>query len=163
MHRYIIKKILAYRFMIKNNIKFHTKNKIHKNTLILMLIVSLAVLFTACSIQNVDKEKIRDLEYTVLEEEYIPEEVYEQVVNDMDEFCRKAYVCSDVLYIVVCYGAQPTEGYSIEVDYLYESSNAILVETTLKGPAGIDKVEEVITYPYIVLKVENIDKTVVFN
>jgi len=121
------------------------------------------MLLTACNVKNIDTEKIRDLDYVILEEEHIPEEVYEQIVNDMDEFCRKAYVCSGVLYIVVCYGAQPTAGYSIQVDYLYESSNAILVETTLKGPAGIDKVEQVITYPYIVLKVENIDKTVVFN
>ena len=144
--------------MKENNIKSTTKN-----VLMLMLTATLAVFFTACSIQNIDTEKIRDLEYIVLEEEHIPEEVYEQVVNDMDEFCRKAYVCSDVLYIVICYGAQPTQGYSIEVDYLYESSNAILVETTLKGPSGMDKVEEVISYPYVVLQVENIDKTVVFN
>ena len=149
--------------MKENNIKSHTKNNIHKNIIALMFIVALAVFLTSCSIQNIDTEKIRDLEYVVLEEEYIPEEVYEQMVNDMDEFCRKAYVCSDVLYIVVCYGAQPTEGYSIEVDYLYESSNAILVETTLKGPSGMDKVEDVISYPYIVLRVENVDKTVVFN
>ncbi len=149
--------------MKENNIKSHTKNNIHKNVIALMFIVALAVFLTSCSIQNIDTEKIRDLEYVVLEEEYIPEEVYEQMVNDMDEFCRKAYVCSDVLYIVVCYGAQPTEGYSIEVDYVYESSNAILVETTLKGPSGMDKVEEIISYPYIVLKVENIDKMVVFN
>ena len=149
--------------MKENNIKSHTKNNIHKNIIALMFIVALAVFLTSCSIQNIDTEKIRDLEYVVLEEEYIPEEVYEQMVKDMDEFCRKAYVCSDVLYIVVCYGAQPTEGYSIEVDYVYESSNAILVETTLKGPSGMDKVEEIISYPYIVLKVENIDKMVVFN
>lgn len=130
---------------------------------IISLIAICTLLLTACNVQNIDTEKIRDLEYVILEEEYIPEEVYEHVVNDMDEFCRKAYVCSDVLYIVICYGAQPTAGYSIEVDYLYESSNAILVETTLKGPSGMDKVENVISYPYIVLQVENIDKTVVFN
>lgn len=127
------------------------------------LVAMCIMLLTACDMEHIDNEKIRDLDYVVLEEENIPEEVYEQVVNDMDEFCRKAYVCSDVLYIVVCYGAQPTEGYTINVDYLYESSNAILVETTLKGPSGMDNVEEVISYPYVVLQVENIDKTVVFN
>ena len=149
--------------MKQNNIKSPTKNNIYKKLLMLMLLIGLAIFLTSCSIQNIDTEKIRDLEYVVLEEEYIPEEVYEEMVKDMDEFCRKAYVCSDVLYIVVCYGAQPTEGYSIEVDYVYESSNAILVETTLKGPSGMDKVEEIISYPYIVLKVENINKMVVFN
>lgn len=128
-----------------------------------VLVAAISIFISACSVKDIDREKIRDLEYEVLEEEKIPEEVYEQVINDMDEFCRKAYVCSDVLYIVVCYGAQPTEGYSIDVDYLYESSNAVLIETTLKGPSKMDKVAEVISYPYIVLKVENVDKTVVFN
>ncbi len=146
--------------------KKKVKKRLKKKVIISLLatIISLSLmLLTACNVKNIDTEKIRDLDYVILEEEHIPEEVYEQIVNDMDEFCRKAYVCSGVLYIVVCYGAQPTAGYSIQVDYLYESSNAILVETTLKGPAGMDKVEQVITYPYIVLKVENIDKTVVFN
>lgn len=129
---------------------------------ILLCMVSAAYI-NGCNVEDIDREKIRDLEYEILEEENIPEEVYEQVINDMDEFCRKAYVCSDVLYIVVCYGAQPTEGYSIEVDYLYESSNAVLIETTLKGPSGMDKVTEELSYPYVVLKVENVDKTVVFN
>lgn len=134
-----------------------------KRAIAILMCVILAAYINGCNVENIDREKIRDLEYEVLEEEKIPEEVYEQVIADMDEFCRKAYVCSDVLYIVVCYGAQPTEGYSIEVDYLYESSNAVLVETTLKGPSGMDKVAEVISYPYVVLKVENVDKTVVFN
>ena len=81
----------------------------------------------------------------------------------MDEINRKSYVCSDQLYIVVCYGAQPTEGYSIEVNELYESSNAIIVETTLIGPSRQEQVVDTVSYPYIVLKLENIDKTVVFN
>ncbi len=134
-----------------------------KNAITILLSVVLATYINGCNVENIDEEKIRDLEYIIVDEEYIPEEVYEQVITDLDEFCRKAYVCSDKLYIVVCYGAQPTEGYTIEVNQLYESSNAVIVETTLKGPSGMDKVAEVITYPYIVLQVENVDKTVVFN
>lgn len=134
-----------------------------KSAITIILSVVLATYINGCNVENIDEEKIRDLEYVIVEEEHIPEEVYEQVIADQDEFCRKAYVCSDKLYIVVCYGAQPTEGYTIEVNQLYESSNAVIVETTLKGPSGMDKVAEVITYPYIVLQVENVDKTVVFN
>lgn len=146
--------------IIRNSMR---RCKFIKKVITVCMCMVLASYITGCNVEDIDKEKIRDLEYEILEEEKIPEEVYEQVIDDMDEFCRKAYVCSDVLYIVVCYGAQPTEGYSIDVDYLYESSNAVLIETTLKGPSGMDKVEEEISYPYIVLKVENVDKTVVFN
>lgn len=125
-----------------------------------------AVIFTVmtgCGMENIDREKIRDLEYIVLSEEQIPEEIFERIVEEYENFGRSAYICSDELYIVVCYGAQPTEGYSIEVNTLYESSNAIIVETTLKGPSRQDKVEAEISYPYIVLKLEKNDKMVVFN
>ena len=134
-----------------------------KKIIAILICAALAAYINGCNVKNIDEEKIRDLEYVIMEEENIPEEVYEQVIASQDEFCRKAYVCSDVLYIVVCYGAQPTEGYTIEVNQLYESSNAVIVETTLKGPSGMDKVAEVISYPYIVLQVENVVKTVVFN
>ncbi len=112
---------------------------------------------------TIDREKLRDISYEIVDEEYIPAEIYEQLVQDMDEVNRKSYLCSDNLYIVVCYGAQPTGGYSIQVDELYESSNAIIVDTTLIGPSKQDKVDTAISYPYIVLKVENVGKTVVFN
>ncbi|MBQ6815226.1 MAG: protease complex subunit PrcB family protein [Lachnospiraceae bacterium] len=125
--------------------------------------VFLAVVLGGCSIENIDKKKIKDLEYTVVPEENIPAEIYENIVKQYDEFCRSAYICSDMLYIVVCYGAQPTEGYTIEVDCLYESSNAIICETTLKGPSRQEKVEEKVSYPYIVLRLEKSEKMVAFN
>lgn len=138
----------------------------HK-TVVKLLFLSVAAVFFAffegCGIEEIDKEKIRDLKYEIVPEEEIPEEVFEKIVSQYENFNRSAYLCSDKLYIIVCYGAQPTEGYSIEVDNLYESSNAIIVETTLKGPSGFEKVEEDISYPYIVLKIEKNDKMVVFN
>lgn len=131
--------------------------------IIAVLMAFLMAQLSGCSMEDIDREKVRDLEYEMVEEEYIPEEIYQELITDKEDFNRKAYICSDQLYIVVCYGAQPTEGYTIDVDQLYESSNAIIVETTLKGPSRQEKVAEVISYPYIVLKVECIDKTVVFN
>ena len=141
--------------------------KLKGSVVMRMAAVSLvAVIFTVmtgCGMENIDREKIRDLEYIVLSEEQIPEEIFERIVEEYENFGRSAYICSDELYIVVCYGAQPTEGYSIEVNTLYESSNAIIVETTLKGPSRQDKVEAEISYPYIVLKLEKNDKMVEIN
>lgn len=131
--------------------------------LLILLVFFIALWLGGCGIDNIDREKIRDLEYSVVPEEEIPEEIYEKILEGYEEFGRSAYICSEMLYIVVCYGAQPTEGYTIEVDELYESSNAIIVETTLKGPSRQQKIEEKITYPYIVLKLEKNEKTVVFN
>lgn len=130
---------------------------------LILLIFFISFWLSGCGFDNIDREKIRDLEYSVVPEEDIPEEIFEKIMKEYEDFGRSAYICSDKLYIVVCYGAQPTEGYSIEVDELYESSNAIIVETILKGPSRQEKTEEKISYPYIVLKLEKNEKTVVFN
>ena len=57
-------------------------------------------------------------------------------------------------------------GYSITVNDLYLTENAVYVDTTLLGPdpaesAGIKK--NTPSYPYIVLKTEFVDKPVIFN
>ena len=143
------------------------RNKNKYKTAVILLFISVTAVFlvfmNGCGIEEIDKEKIRDLEYEIVPEEEIPEEVFEKIAGLYENFSRSAYLCSDMLYIVVCYGAQPAEGYSIEVNNLYESSNAIIVETTLKGPSGFEKAAENISYPYIVLKVEKSEKIVVFN
>ena len=137
-----------------------------KSAVIMSCVVIAAAFFVCmngCGIEKIDTKMVNELQYEEVEEENIPEEVYEKILRVYDSFGRFVYICSDSLYIVVCYGAQPTEGYSIEVNQLYESSNAILVETTLKGPAGPDKPVQNITYPYIVLKLEKNEKIVVFK
>ena len=67
-------------------------------------------------------------------------------------------------YIVVGYGRQETGGYSIQVQEVYDTQNTICVSTALLGPAKRES-EQVRTqpsYPYIVIKIQNLDKTVVF-
>ena len=128
-----------------------------KSAVITSCVVIAAAFFVCmngCGIEKIDTKMVNELQYEVVEEENIPEEVYEKILRVYDSFGRFAYIC---------YGAQPTEGYSIEVNQLYESSNAIIVETTLKGPAGPDKPVQNITYPYIVLKLEKNEKIVVFK
>ena len=61
------------------------------------------------------------------------------------------------------YGARPTSGYSIEVKQLYETENAVCIQTELTGPSKEEKIAEKQTYPYIVVKMEWIDKNIVFE
>jgi hypothetical protein len=102
------------------------------------------------------------MEYKVLSEEEIPIEILEEIEKYKEESVQCSYICSDKLYIVVSYGMQDTSGYTVEVNDLYESSNAIFVKTTLKGPASLKEAKEEITYPYIVLRISLSDKKVVF-
>ena len=136
-----------------------------------IVILLLVAIFMSYRIRKIDKKKIGDVKYTVLLEENIPEEIFNELEGYKNHACKCSYVCNDKLYIVICYGKQEISGYTIEVNNLYESTNAIFVETTLMGPtqedqgimSGTNKKERRGTdCPYIVLELELSNKTVMF-
>ena len=129
---------------------------------VMVWVVILAGLLVCIKFEAVDKKRVRVLEYEVVLEENIPGEIMGELQGFSKSVCRCSYICSDSLYIVVYYGEQATDGYTVEINELYESSNAIFVETTLKGPTSYKDVKEEESYPYVVLKLKLSDKKVVF-
>ncbi len=120
-------------------------------------------LLTGCSAEKTSTEKLRDIDFTVVPKKEIPEEL-EEMIDEKDENPFKlTYADNGDLYIAVGYGKQPTSGYSIKVKELYETENAIYIHTNLMGPKKDEKILERATYPYIVAKLEFIDKNVVFE
>ena len=132
-----------------------------KRAVIIFLICGV-ILNTACG-REYDREKQNDIEYTIVSEEEMPQEIRQLIQESEKESFRKTYADKDYLYIIVGYGAQPTNSYSTEVEKLYESSNAKYVTTMLKGPSKTEKVLEVETYPVITIKIPYEEKPVVFQ
>lgn len=128
---------------------------------ILSLIVLLAL--CACSAKELATEKMRDIDFTVVNEEDIPEELMNLIKEKETTPMKLTYADGGALYIVEGYGEQPTSGYSIEVKGCFETKNAIYLHTNLIGPTNDEKIVEKATYPYIVIKMEFIDKNVVFQ
>lgn len=116
-----------------------------------------------CGIEQYDDTKINDLDFAVVAEEDIPEAVMTIIQDSKSENFRKTYSDGDFLYIIIGYGPQPTSNYSIYIEYLYEAENAIFVSSMLKGPSKKEVVIETITYPYMVLKLQLSEKTVIFR
>lgn len=108
--------------------------------------------------------RVKDLEFTVVPEHEIPEALLKTIDEKKAEPFKLTFTTkgNEYLYIAVGYGAKNTGGYSIAVDDLFLSTNAIYVDTSLIGPKK-DAKTQVITYPYIVIKLEYIDKNVVFR
>ena len=73
------------------------------------------------------------------------------------------YSDNEFLYICIGYGEQETGGYSIAVNELYLTETNICVNTSLLGPEASNKGNKTPSYPYIVLKTEFLDKTVIFD
>lgn len=115
---------------------------------------------TGCVAKVEETGKLKDLEFTVVKEEDIPEEMQAMIEEQKVDAFQGTYEDRGYLYIVEGYGVQPTTGYSVEVTAVYETENAVAVATTLLGPPKDEKFLEKETYPYVVIKLEAIDKEV---
>lgn len=131
--------------------------------IILVFILGFYVMLIGCQNEQIAVDKVRDLEFTVVEEIDIPKELKDIIEEKKKEPFKLSYANAEYLYIVTGYGEQATGGYSIAVEDLYETDNTIAIDTTLLGPSKEEKVENALTYPYVVVKLEFIDKNVVFE
>ena len=121
------------------------------------------VCLTGCTLMSEERVKLRDLDFTVLSEEKIPEELMTIIEEKKQEPFRITYSDNEFLYICIGYGAQNTGGYSIAVNELYLTDNAIYVNTSLLGPGPEEKSNMAPSYPFIVIKTEFLDETVMFE
>ena len=134
-----------------------------KRLLSVFLICLMCMGVYACGKKQEGMEKIKDLECTVIAEDNIPEELLEQIEQKKADAFKITFEDRGFLYICVGYGTQETGGYSISLNALYETANAVYVDTNLIGPAPEEKSKPVESFPYIVIKTEFIDKPVVFD
>lgn len=119
--------------------------------------------FIGCKQKKEEITKLKDLEFTVVEEADLPEELLTSINEKKATPFRMTYSNDSYLYIVRGYGEQKSGGYSIAVNDLFLTDNSIYFKTTLIGPGQDDLVTQVVTYPYIVVKTEFLDKKVVFD
>ena len=108
-------------------------------------------------------DKIRDVDYTVMTQENIPEEVLREVDKRKEKEFRMTFRDGEKLDICLGYGEKDRGGYSISVLDLYEAKNGLYVQTELVVPKEEKPVDRAVpTYPYIVIKTEYQEKPVVF-
>lgn len=127
-------------------------------------LVMLAVcILSGCGVQTQDEKRLKDLDFTVLDPEKVPEELRDVLEEKKEQPFKVTYEDEGYLYICVGYGEQQTSGYSIIVEDLYLTSNAVCVVTELLGPGSGEEAAKATTCPYIVLKMESMDLSVVFK
>lgn len=127
-----------------------------------ILVLCILILSSGC-VKKYDEKKEKDVDYTIVTEAEMSPEIKEIIEGAKEKSFRKTYTDGEYLYILIGYGAQPTSSYSIEIQEIYQSSDAIYVTSMLKGPSRAETVMEVETYPYIVLKVNDTSRTVIFQ
>lgn len=130
---------------------------------ILCLLVAASMLLSGCTYLSDEKIKLRDLDFTVLSEEKIPEELKNILEERKNAPFQVTYTDNVNLYICIGYGEQKTGGYSIAVEELYLTDSNIYVNTSLLGPEAGEKSNKIPSYPYIVIKTEFLEQTVIFE
>lgn len=134
------------------------------------LSVILGILFCAvlcalpgCAVRRDKTQKLRDLEFTVLDKDEVPPELKQMIEENKTDPLKLTYADQGSLYIAEGYGAQPTTGYSVEVTELYETNDAVCIRTNLLGPEKGEETKEIATFPYVVIQVKYIEKDVLFD
>ncbi|MCH5337515.1 MAG: protease complex subunit PrcB family protein [Acetatifactor sp.] len=126
-------------------------------------LVVCTLLLASCDFLSEETIKLRDLDFTVLSEEKVPEELLTIIEEKKSTPFQITYSDNEYLYICVGYGEQETGGYSIAVNELYLTESNICANTSLLGPDVSEKGNKTPSYPYIVLKTEYLDQTVLFE
>lgn len=147
---------------------FRKKEK-RKNWQNFCILGVIAVLFLSgcllcgCSIEDTNGTKVSDLDYTIVEESEIPEELLTMIEEKKAADFKMTYEMDNDLYIVRGYGEQATGGYSIRIKDCYLTTNAILFDTELVGPRKGESTSASPSYPYIVIKTEKRDESTIFE
>ena len=124
-------------------------------------------LLTLCTLMGCSKEKeeytkIGEVDFTVVEEADVPKELLSAIKEKKAEPFKLTYLAEDALYLAQGYGEQPSGGYSIAVEELFQAEEGICLKTILIGPAADEKVTTAVTYPYIVLKLPKMETEIHF-
>ena len=127
------------------------------------VLLACTLLATGCTFLSEEKIKLRDLDFTVLGEEKIPEQLKTIIEEKKAAPFQITYTDRQNLYICIGYGEQETGGYSIAVNELYLTDTNICVSTSLLGPDAAEKNNKTPSYPFIVIKTECLEQTVIYE
>lgn len=115
-----------------------------------------------CGEKEEEIPKIKDLEYTVVEEGEVPKELLEKIRELRATPFQMTYESEGYIYIAKGYGTQKTSGYSVRVLELYQAESGIVFSSELLGPEREEPVLQMETWPYIVIKLPDMDLEIIF-
>lgn len=113
--------------------------------------------------QQAKEEKIRDVEFVLVEEDALPEELMAKIEEKKATDMKLVWKSGESTYIVRGYGEQETGGYSIQILELYQTKNAVILKTNLLGPAKESVKNVSPSFPYVVLKTKILPETLIFD
>ncbi len=137
--------------------------RVGKHIAVFGVLLLVTGIFCGCSIEESNQTKVRDLEYEIIAEENIPEELLADIEDKKAADFKLTYETDTHLYIVRGYGEQETGGYSIRLKELYLTTNSVLFSTELIGPRKGETITKSPSFPYIVVRTTLQEENVIFE
>ncbi len=123
----------------------------------------MAVFFAAGCGLVPKEEKKEPMEFVIISDTYIPEELAKLIEGKKEQVMKMTYVDEGKHYIVVGYGKQESGGFSIVIKNLARTENAIYLDTGLLGPKEKEESDKIASYPYLVIQTKDLGLPVVFQ
>jgi len=139
------------------------KHRVKKYCRIIAICLLACLCLVGCKKEEMNREKIRDMEFSVVSSEDTPEELAVIIEERKQSEFKLTYKTEEALYVIRGYGVQVTGGYSVAINECYLTSNAIYFKTNLIGPDKTQDIPEAPSYPFVIIKMEDLDKTIVFQ
>ena len=131
-----------------------------KKAVCLLAALVLAAVLSGCGLIRIEEEERKPVDYTVVERQDIPAALDEIMNEKKEKEFQLSYETGEALYLAKGYGRQMSGGYSIQVEEVSASENALFCKTKLLGPSENAQGAEP-SYPCIVLKIKNVEKETV--
>lgn len=129
--------------------------------MLLFTIMLPLLLSTGC--EREEDTKTSSIDFTVVTDSDIPKDLKKIIKERRKNPFELSYSDGSYLYVVKGYGKQQTTDYSIIVNDFYKSDDALIFDTELYGPKKDDKSSQTPSYPYIVVKTEYIENSIIFK
>ncbi|MBO5489371.1 MAG: protease complex subunit PrcB family protein [Eubacterium sp.] len=133
----------------------------HHKWLVGLLVI--AVCLAGCQKISKTGEESKQLDYTVVPTEDIPELLKKEIDKKKMNKFEITYEEGEFMYLAAGYGQRESFGFDIKVNQLYEQGDYVCLNLTLKGPEEGQVVKKSPSYPFIVIKTKSTAKKVEFQ
>lgn len=134
-----------------------------KASVLLGVILWSLFLLSGCNFIRIEEEPRKPLEYSIVKSENLPAELAALIQEKKAKEFQLTYQSEKDLYLIKGYGQQMSGGYSISVEELGVTSQAVFFRTQLIGPSDGKTTLSPPSYPYIVVKMEYRKEPVIFE
>lgn len=144
--------------MRNNKIPVFYRTKLY---FLIILIATTLLLVAGCG--KAEEKKTSSVDFTVVTDSGIPEDLKKLIKERRKTPFELSYSDGSYLYIVKGYGRQDSPDYNITVNDFYLSDDSLVFDTELSGPRKNDSISGKPSYPYIVIKTEYMENSIIFR